>query len=115
MISILILEFFTDTKIFLISIVLSIISLIFGGAFRAIYQYQMDEAKRSAFKPIMALEKLDFMKAIQPFVSPEQHTLARQIAIHKLFTASDYNAIIMATKNRAIQNTDAFIKTSNLY
>ncbi len=108
--SILILAFFTDTKMPSIMIVFSILTVIFGLAYLAIYKYQLDEAKSAALKPIMALERQDFMKAIQPFISAEQQSTAKQITVNKVYTPEQYTSITLSTQSRVVHNTDCFIE-----
>jgi hypothetical protein len=108
--SILILAFYTEIKMLSIIIVFSILTVIFSLAFLAIYKYQLDEAKSAALKPIMALERHDFMKSIQPFISSDQQFTAKQIAVNKVYTPAEYTSITLSTQSRVIRNTDCFIE-----
>ncbi len=108
--SILVLAFFTEIKMLSIMIVFSILTVIFSLAYLAIYKYQLDEAKSAALKPIMALERHEFMKSIQPFISEDQQFTAEQIAVNKIYTPSEYTSITLSTQSRVIRNTDCFIE-----
>ena len=108
--SILILAFFTETKLLSIMIVFSILTVIFSLAYLAIFKYQLEEAKLAALKPIISLERRDFMKAIQPFIPEDQQLTAKQIAVNKVYTPEQYSSITLSTQSRVLQNTDCFIE-----
>jgi Tfp pilus assembly protein PilE len=108
--SIIILAFYTDIKMLSILIVFGILTVIFSLAYLAIYKYQLEEAKSAALKPIMALERHEFIKSIQPFISSDQQLTAKQIAVDKVYTPAEYTSITLSTQSRVIRNTDCFIE-----
>ncbi len=108
--STLFLAFYTEIKMLSIIIVFSILTVVFSLAYLAIYKYQLDEAKSAALKPIMALERHEFMKSIEPFISTDQQFIAKQIAVNKIYTPAQYTSLTLSTQSRVIRNTDCFIE-----
>ena len=87
-----------------------VLSVIFAGAFFALISRSKIAAQKESLKQMMALEKDSFIKNITPFVASDQKGLAKRIYNNVDFSAKEYTSLVIATKSRAILNTDAFIK-----
>jgi len=85
-------------------------SIIFAGVFFALIASSKKAAKKETLKQMMGLEKNQFMKNIAPFVAGDQKVLVKRISTHVDFSPNEYISLAVATKSRAIFDTDAFVK-----
>lgn len=87
-----------------------VLSVIFAGGYFAMISQSKRSAQNECLKQMMALEKNQFMKNIEPFVGGDQKGIVKRIATHVDFSPNEYISLTVATKSRAIFDTDAFIQ-----
>ncbi|MEA1988796.1 MAG: hypothetical protein U9N57_06275 [Pseudomonadota bacterium] len=87
-----------------------VLSVIFTGAYFALISQTKKTAKNESLKQMMRLEKEQFMQNIEPFVADDQKGLVKRISTQVDFSPNEYISLAIATKSRAIFNTDAFIQ-----
>ncbi|MBN2865155.1 MAG: hypothetical protein JXK16_04045 [Thiotrichales bacterium] len=87
-----------------------VLSVIFAGGYFVMISHSKKSAQNECLKQMMALEKNQFMKNIEPFVGGDQKTIVKRIATHVDFSPNEYISLAVATKSRAIFDTDGFIK-----
>jgi len=101
---------FTSSTIISILMIVSAITLIFSLLFIGILKHQEDKSKAEALKQMITLERREFMRGIQPFVSPDQQLIVKRIIEDKKFTPQEYTSVTLATQSKILFDTDSFIK-----
>ncbi|MEA3405222.1 MAG: hypothetical protein U9R28_05730, partial [Pseudomonadota bacterium] len=87
-----------------------VLSVIFTGAYFALISQTKKTAKNESLKQMMKLEKEQFMQNIEPFVADDQKSLVKRISTQVDFSPNEYISLAIATKSRAVFNTEAFIQ-----
>jgi len=87
-----------------------VLTLIFAAGYYTVISQAKKSAKNESLKQMMKLEKEQFMKNIEPFVADDQKGLVKRISNQVDFSPNEYISLAVATKSRAIFNTDAFIQ-----
>ncbi len=101
---------FTNMAWFLPIIIAAVLSGIFAISYLVIISQSKKAAQKAALQQMMRLEKQQFMKNIEPFVSADQKGLVKRIATKVDFSPNEYISLALATKSRAVFNTDACIQ-----
>lgn len=87
-----------------------VLSVVFAAGYYAVISQAKKTAEKESLKQMMNLEKEQFMQNIEPFVADDQKGLVKRIATQVDFSPNEYISLAIATKSRAIFNTDAFIQ-----
>jgi len=87
-----------------------VLTIILAGGYFILISQSKNTARKESLKQIMALEKNQFMKNIEPFVAVEQQNLVKRISTQVDFSPHEYASLVVTTKSRVILNTEAFIK-----